>query len=195
MTNPHTYTTFGLTIASEMELPELLPAEGPAQVRVAYGPVPESLEEPDATGLFFQIKGDRHLINLQKVVRARFLVQDGNRITIQRLEEGHDESIRLYLLGSCMRGLLYQRDLLPMHGSAIATDDGALVFAGGSGAGKSTLAALFHQRGYQLLSDDICALQVGPDGQARVLPGYPRLKLWADTTRKLEIDQQFPVWQ
>jgi hypothetical protein len=59
--------------------------------------------------------------------------------------------------------------------------DKAVVFAGRSGAGKSTLTAAFNLQGYDLLADDLSVL----DGQGRVQPGIPHIKLWDDAARSL----------
>jgi hypothetical protein len=46
----------------------------------------------------------------------------------------------------------------------VADDDGADVFFGASGAGKSTISRLGHAIGRAVLSDDMNALRVTPDG-------------------------------
>ncbi|MBF0526855.1 MAG: hypothetical protein HQK56_17360, partial [Deltaproteobacteria bacterium] len=81
------------------------------------------------------------------------------------------------LLGWALGALLHQRDLLPLHGSAINLDDGCVVFCAPSGTGKSTLAASFLRQGYQLMDDNI-AVVVPVDGKFMVYPGYPEIKLW-----------------
>lgn len=118
---------------------------------------------------------------LERIAGARFLIRNGTEILIERVHEHNPETLRLFLLGSCMGAVLFQRGMIPLHGNAIATSKGALVLCGESGAGKSTLAAVLHQRGYQVLADDICAVHLNPNGAPIVAPGYPRLKLWADT--------------
>src|SRR5262249_26020969 len=60
----------------------------------------------------------------------------------------------------------------------------AFAFAGASGAGKSTLAARLQQKGYTLLSDDLCAVAWDGEGAARVFPGIPRVKLWSDAVER-----------
>ncbi|MCI5133440.1 MAG: hypothetical protein D3904_18480, partial [Candidatus Electrothrix sp. EH2] len=93
-------------------------------------------------------------------------------------------SMRLYLLGSCLGALLHQRGLLVMHGAAVRFNECCVLFAGPSGNGKSTLAAAFCKRGFQVLSDDVCAV----DEQLRVVPGYPQIKLWRDAAARLDMD-------
>jgi hypothetical protein len=75
--------------------------------------------------------------------------------------------------------------LLPLHGSAIEVNNRAVVFVGTPGIGKSTLAGAFHQRGYRVITDDVCVLSTSTDDPPVVFPGFPRLKLWADTLENL----------
>ncbi|HST09037.1 MAG TPA: hypothetical protein VLL05_01565, partial [Terriglobales bacterium] len=79
---------------------------------------------------------------------------------------------------SSMSALLYQRGLLPLHGSAVVTQWGAMMFVGPQGSGKSTLAAEFHRCGYRLLSDDVCAVESRPEG-LRILPALTQFRLCA----------------
>jgi hypothetical protein len=96
-----------------------------------------------------------------------------------------EDDILIFLMGSVMGALLHQRNILVLHGSAIAVNGQSVAFCGPSGIGKSTLAAGFHQRGYRFLADDLCAIAIH-DGRPAVIPGFPRLKLWADTLKKLD---------
>ncbi|MCP4397035.1 MAG: hypothetical protein GY801_07015 [bacterium] len=75
-------------------------------------------------------------------------------------------------IASELGALLHQRELLPLHGSAIKVNDGVCVFVGLSGNGKSTVAAAFRQRGYQVLADDVCVVSIREDG---LPPGDPRV--------------------
>jgi hypothetical protein len=61
--------------------------------------------------------------------------------------------------------------LEPLHGSAIAAGNGAILLLGHSGAGKSSLAARLSSQGLAFLGDDACALD--PDGL--LWPGPPLL--------------------
>jgi hypothetical protein len=115
---------------------------------------------------------------------ARYRVEDGNCILIEPLPESSVEMIRLFLLGSMMGALLYQRGLFPLHGSAVETPWGGMVFVGAQGAGKSTLAAEFHRCGYRLLSDDVCAVQKTAQGLV-ILPAVAQVRLCADAYERL----------
>jgi hypothetical protein len=174
---PANYTAYGLSIFSEIDLPELqsAPANASQQVGIRLGEVPASLDNPSCQSGMFQVESGLFLLTVEGV--ARYLVSYGKSIVIQPLP-GHDpDSVRLFLFGSVFGALLHQRGLSPLHGSAIDTPQGAIIFAGRSGSGKSALAAALHLRGYPLISDEISALSSLREGVC-VLPSIPRLLLW-----------------
>ena len=72
-----------------------------------------------------------------------------------------------------------------MHCSGVHTPTGAVLFSGNSGMGKSTLVSAFLERGYKILADDMLALTFDEQDQLTVLPGFPQVKLWADSARAL----------
>ena len=185
----HRYAVFGLTLASELELPELPPGDGPPDVTVRRGEVPEELAEVKKRGVLYQAGPGRLLLKVRDV--ARFLVSDGRQIVVATEPEAEEGSVRIFLYGSALGALLQQRGVLPLHASAIEADGRAIVLAGNSGEGKSTLAAAFHRAGYRVLADDVVAVHPGDDGNGgapRAYPAYPILKLWPDALARLEID-------
>ena len=102
-------------------------------------------------------------------------------ITVMAEKEADASEVRAYILGSVCGALLLQRGLLVLHGNAIRIGDACLVCVGASGAGKSTLAAGFLKRGYQVLADDVVAV----DGTGCAITGFPRIKLWQDAAAQL----------
>lgn len=182
------YTAYGLKIQSTVELPELLALNGApsggVDVQICCGSVPAALDNPVARGVFYQAQPGQFLLNLNNI--ARYFVVDGRTITIERAPAGQDDDLRVFLLGSVFAALLHQREMLVLHGSAIETSAGAVVFVGPSGAGKSTLAAAFARRGYPVLCDDVCAIKLDEQGVPMVYPAFPQLKLWADMLEQLE---------
>jgi hypothetical protein len=181
----HHYHVFGLSLDSALACPELLPAQqAPTpDIRILIGDVPESLEHPADSGVRWQTAPGRYLLNLLRV--ARFLVRDGTEIVIQPVPGVSEDTLRIFLLGTCLSILLHQRTLYALHCSGIHTARGAVLFAGNSGMGKSTLVSSFLQRGHKMLSDDMLALTFNEQGQVIVLPGFPQVKLWADSASAL----------
>ena len=86
----------------------------------------------------------------------------------------------MFLLGFPFGALLHQRGIVPLHANAIEVAGRAFAFSGHSGAGKSTIAAWFHDRGYRILADDVCAITPAADGPPLAFPGIPRLRLWRE---------------
>lgn len=180
------YYIFGLTIASELPLPSFASPDfqqDQPDVTIDYGDTPNALADPRIKGVRYQAAPGEFLLRVNNV--ARFYVQDGNRITITPEYGTSEDDILIFLMGSAMGALLHQRNILVLHGSAIAVNGQSVVFCGPSGIGKSTIAAGFNQRGYPFLADDLCAIALC-DGRPAVIPGFPRLKLWADTLNKLD---------
>ena len=89
-----------------------------------------------------------------------------------------------YLLGPVLGFVLRLRGITCLHASAVAVGEQAIALAGPAGAGKSTTAAVFAQRGYRVLSDDVTPLLARRDFFL-VWPGYPRVCLWPDSVASL----------
>jgi hypothetical protein len=131
----------------------------------------------------------------------RFFVKDAGWFTVMRgakivITPGQfpiARRTRAFLTGSAWGALLYQRGLLPVHASAVESDDGAFLFCGRRGSGKSTLAALLSERGYRLISDDLCCVHMKNEGLPMVYPSVPRFKLWDDAIHELGWDRSEPI--
>ena len=180
------YHAFQLNIQSALKLPELLSCTNNSNIKfdviIQFETVSKTgLSEAITKGAFYQSNSNELWLDVPNV--ARYLISDGNRIHIDPYEHADEDSIRVFLLGSGMGALLMQRDLFLLHANAIKMGDACVSFSGNSGAGKSTLSAAFMHRGYSVLADDVCAInQAG-----QVMPSFPQVKLWADSSQKLEI--------
>lgn len=185
---PEQYTSYGLSIRSELALPELLtqtpaPEGSDADVHIRIGNAGAAgLPDGQRLGPFLWASPDALSLEVPRV--ARFVVREGREILIEPVPGIDEDSIRVFLLGSAFGALLFQRGFLVLHGNAIRIGDQCMVCVGHSGAGKSTLAAGFMQRGHEILADDV----VPVDGECRAVPGFPRIKLWRDTVDRLNID-------
>lgn len=182
------YWAYGLHIHSDIECPELpadaTPVEQP-DVTIRLGEPIEAAEET-LENKYYEVRPDSFQLAISGV--ARYSVDQGSRITIEPVIGAPPAEVRLFLLGSSMGALLYQRGLFPLHGSAVETPWGAMIFVGEQGAGKSTLAAEFHRRGYRLLSDDVCAVRPAGD-RLEVLPALAHFRVCADAYERLGTPQ------
>lgn len=190
------YYTYGMTIESEIELPELLPVEPSASADVAIrtADIPESLANATFSGKWVQLSPNQCQLNVQGI--ARYRIEEGRCILVdpRMLDDGEEgvtaRDVRQYLLGMSLGVLLYQRNWLPMHVSALKTPSGVWAFTGHSGAGKSTLGAWLHYtQGWPMISDDVAVIKP-EDDDAYLYPGPPRVKLWKDALQSLGIDTE-----
>ena len=86
------------------------------------------------------------------------------------------EDLAAYLLGPVLSFVLCLRNVTCLHASAVAVSGRAVAFLGPPGVGKSTTAAVFSQRGYPVLSDDLLALTDHGD-TFLTQPAFPWLRL------------------
>ncbi|WP_042164339.1 hypothetical protein [Paenibacillus gorillae] len=176
------YRAFGLRIASDFELPELLSVDEP-------GFEPDLVvEQADLTAIRneldpnrpFAVKENEMVLGLENA--ATYRITNGSRIQMMPAEGADPRDYRIYLLGIGFAVALFQRGAIPLHGSAVVMEGRAYAFVGECGAGKSTLAAAFLRQGYKLLSDDIVPVTLGAGGNGFVAhPGFPQQKLWQES--------------
>ena len=180
---PHwNYRQAGISLASEIELPEWAPfASAPA-------PQPDLRFQLHAPAIFadddqFRVEDNACEFTIPQV--ARYRVAGGVRVEITPAPHAGEREIRLFLLGSCWGIANYQRGNFPLHAGVVrARDDsndgaGCIAFCGASGAGKSSLVAQLLGHGYELWSDDLSICRL--DGAPAVWPSTRRLKLWRES--------------
>ncbi len=183
------YKAFGINIESELPFKELEEGQANPQVKICFARVPGTLESPLSKGVRFEAKKGLFLLKIDDV--ANYLVKDGQEILIEKNNPSVAENeIRLFLLGPVMGALLFQRGLLPIHGSAIKKSGKAIIFSGIPGAGKSTLATAYLNRGDSIISDDISVININANNVPMIYPGFPQMKLWADTLQQFGSEQQ-----
>lgn len=163
----HVYKAYGLILASDIELPELLPSTGNPVAFIKRQALPS--EGPDAIG-----NGGSCIVG-RVLDMLRFRVEGGTHILIDEMRPVSEDEIRVFLLGVLMSILLRQRGRLVLHASGLVKDGRAVGFVGDSGWGKSTLAGFFVQQGYHILNDDVLALDMEAD-PIRIMPGFPQIK-------------------
>jgi hypothetical protein len=170
----------GLHIRSEIPLPELARWTGgdrPVDIEIRLGAptrpalgsraiAPRLTLEPDGTAL------------LTFENAATFRVRAGREVIVSDLKVAADDVwLRLHLLGSVLAILCHQRGLLPLHGSCVRVDGGAVAILAPSGTGKSTMAGALQRLGFMVLGDDVCALDLAGTVPL-LLPAFSRVKLW-----------------
>ena len=177
MSPPFRYCHSGLSVASDIELPEWEAladtGTGEPDVRIVLSdePCPDCPADGSVAGsqtLRFAIEGI-----------GAWQIEGGHTIRLHPGLATRPEELRLFTLGSAWGGLGYQRGFAMWHGSAVRIDGRTVLLCGDSGAGKSTMAAALCARGGALVSDDLGRVEAGAKA-ASVHPASSRIKLWSE---------------
>jgi hypothetical protein len=179
------YWAYGLIIESPIPLPELAASEGERDVVIRFGKLEYQLPRAHQGPSEMHVVGNDIYLFWDDI--GTFLVRGGREIIIQPLPGVNESVLRLFILGTTLAMLLCQRGLTVFHASAVAIGNEVVAFAGVKGAGKSTFAAALHAAGYELVADDIVAIDAS-QGHSMVLAGFPHLKLWPDSINLLGSD-------
>ncbi|HZZ87811.1 MAG TPA: hypothetical protein VFE13_05695 [Caulobacteraceae bacterium] len=183
----HRYRIAGLKVRSDIEMPGLHadPTAGEPDIGICSDTTPVSLPGATAKGPTWSMSDDQLLIRVPGI--ARYLLSEGRTIIYQPEPQAEPQDVAAFLTGTVFGILMQQRGLAVLHASSVKVGDCAVLFMGASGAGKSTLAAALVQRGYPLVTDDVCVIDFGGAGAPRVLPDARWPKLWINAIERLEL--------
>jgi hypothetical protein len=170
------YVHCGLRVRSDLCLPELAGGEGTrsgGETDVHVIVEPETLRASDSRTI---------LLNDQRCSfyvpeAGSYEIRGGREIVVRPAAGAAAEIVRLFVLGSAWGVLLHQRDALAMHSAVVDAGGGALAFCGPPSAGKSSTAVWLARRGFPLVCDDLCRVDVPGSGAPRVWPSSRPLKL------------------
>ncbi|KPL58247.1 hypothetical protein [Rossellomorea vietnamensis] len=186
------YKAFGLTLLSDILMPELIPAlEDQTRVDITVNisngfPLNSPLVN---TPFKHIVEGDEVIFYIPEV--GSFSVVQDKKIIVNQINDRVDQGlVRLYILGTCMGIILLKNNILPLHGSAIVIGDKAYAFIGDSGMGKSTLASAFVKKGYPILTDDIIPISHSREKGYCIIPSYPHQKLWLQSLDNLGMSRE-----
>jgi hypothetical protein len=171
------YAAFGLTVRSDLDLPEL-PRRGgsageQADVTITVGEIGRPEVARADEGTIEYVGPDEYYLTFEVVDVA---VRDGREIVVAPKGDVPNEILRHVVLGPAFNHLLHQRGHFVLHASVVDVEGSAVAFLGESGQGKTTTAMAFLLDGYRVLSDDVATIAFGDDGAA-VRGGYPAIKL------------------
>jgi hypothetical protein len=183
------YEYCGLHLSSDVSLPELtrVGAVGPVDLTLVGTDQQLTAPQPWTHQWISRSEAVLSLANVGGRLVLRF--SDDARFSFDRstreisCSTPLDRSGRHQLLDQVMPRVLEDLGHLMIHGSAINTADGTILFMGESGHGKSTVAASFENSGIPLLTDDCMRLKACSDNSIACIPTYQSLRLWPDSAR------------
>ncbi|MFC3580839.1 HPr kinase/phosphorylase [Sphingomonas hylomeconis] len=184
------YSISGLTVAADLEIPgavALTDVWQTADVTIASGALPDRLDGATG-GPNWQMTKTAFLIVVPGIIRM--LVSNGADIRYALIGDTAIEDAVAFLSGTGFGILLHQRERILLHASAVRVGNRAVLFCGASGAGKSTLAGALVTAGYDLVSDDFCAISIDAKGVSHVAPDGRQLKLWRNAIDRLALEER-----
>jgi len=183
-----TYRLFGLTVASELVLDDVEAGEGDPDAIIRFGATPERLEAPTAGGQSWQASPGQILVTVAGI--GRLHIRGGCEVVVTPEVGATADDLAYAVLRAAISSLLHQRQILVLHASAVRQPDGggAIAVAGASTSGKSTVLFTCLQRGWEMVTDDIAALDIPPAGQVRIWSGNPVINLWRDALDHFAVD-------
>jgi hypothetical protein len=205
MTTTFYYIAYNLTIETPFSIRELVsiaPQKTDILIKelsiVDFLPVFTNQESYFDGEMIFQSNATELLITVKGI--GKYHIKNAQTIHIEREKDISNDDIVLYLLGTGLACLNMMRGVFALHGSAIHTENGSVIFMGDSGVGKSTTVAKMMEKGYKLQADDVSFIAFDAQNKPWVYPAYPQLKLWDKSVEKLGINKDnlefvSPLWQ
>lgn len=178
------FKVYGLKVGSEIDLLYTKASFETPDVIICFGKVPQTLENTLMVNK--KCKYNEHQLIYSVKDIAHFLIEDGNKITIEAIGDCSYRTIKLYLDGIMFSCLLAQRGIPAYHGSVVKIKDKCLLIMGSSGAGKSSLTSGLLDYGCEFLSDDIIVFDVNNKALC-VHPGFAEQKLSGDLVEEYQL--------
>lgn len=184
------YRAFGLTIDSELALPELAEANAShanqaADLVIHLRPIGRKLPLMK-DGVLFDYDDPKGVVMAWPDVAGIRMVD--NRTVWMEPYPGVPETYLAFpLLGPVMAWVLMKLGLHVLHASCVAVDGRSVVLMGDKLAGKSTTAAAFIKAGHPLVTDDLLAIDLADTAQPIILPAFAQLKLSEDSANAVKL--------
>jgi hypothetical protein len=188
--NFYLYSTYGLNFRSSIKLPGLVERtcrEGiRIDVEIFFQKITASVlnkyfgDTPVYKTPGCDVRASEQAMCFAYAKTGTILVAGGNKVMLDLRFDAQEEDIVPYLTGYVLSILLHQRNYLVLHASVVMVESKGVAFLGAKGCGKSTLAASLQVKGHRLISDDHLPIVFKGD-EIVALPGYPQIKLYADS--------------
>ncbi|OAN73548.1 hypothetical protein A8B78_18305 [Jannaschia sp. EhC01] len=184
------FESAGLLIESEIDLPGLQKkprGSVAADLEIRLGAAPDVAKSLGSVGTGWEYDGESVWVRVEDV--GVFHLAGHGPIIVELSPSATPADASLYLVGTILGIALHMRNKIVVHASAVLVADQAVLFCGAAGAGKSTIASALEGRGYPVLSDDLCALEVSESKVFTYSDGR-LLKLWQSSLEGLGIEHR-----
>ena len=190
----HTYTICGLSINSDIPLPELSTDNGGQDHDYTFavqtpGNAPSChwlhhYSQPNGK-TWLSLAGDNGNYNFRFPELAHFHVSTSAKaIRCFPMPDIPPTTITHLFLDIVIPLVLSRQASLVLHGSAVLISEQMIAFLGETGQGKSTIAASLGRQGFPVVTDD-CLVVEEKEDQILGIPLYPSLRLWPEALSAL----------
>jgi hypothetical protein len=181
------YSVYDFIVQSELFLPTLGVISHQSNainpITISYGAVSNhGLAAPTQQGFTYQATNTDFWLNIPFI--ARFLVSNGQQITIEPNERADEDSIHTFLFSTCIEVLLRQRQKILLSGYALKMSESGVALLGDSSKGASMLQNLFYKRGHSFLTSNFLAL----NDEGFILPGIAQIEAHTQIVSALKIE-------
>lgn len=175
----NTYIACGLSIQSEMELPELFTVKDVIEtdIRILLGDVNDDVvTDPRVNKPFSRMSQDEYYFEFPNVVRLH--VKHGSEITVDLLS-GDTRFARQFIYDNALPMAMMHRKMVLFRASGVVDhNEKVWLFFALPRSGKTATALKIADRGYRFFSDNIIGLTLNTDGSILATPFGPAVYLW-----------------
>ena len=172
------YCAYGLTIQSELVLPQLDKSSATPDLTIRRGRVEVPCALPLAGRRVWSENGTVWLFCGK---RGALRIQDGKEILVDPAPGADTRIIHNWVIGQGLGVAMSQRGLFVLHAGVVKVGHAGVAFMGPSGSGKSTMVMALCSAGCAALADDHGVID--DRGEPTVLSGFPQVKLREDSLR------------
>ena len=181
------YFAYGLNISSDIAIPEFSAADftgSDLTIQIDRSQQVSDLIDAEIIEQAASIQLTREKSTIYVRGTGVYIIENGNRVVIVPEPDSLELIIRFYLVGTIMGVVLYQRNSLVLHASAVNINGEAVVFLGVSGEGKSSTAATFVTHGHSIITDDVAPIDLTTE-PVTIHPGFPQVKVGQEIAEAL----------
>lgn len=174
------YKLYGLHVASEIELTELIVSseQDNIDVLIIKKSISAEIKQAQINNIHYHFSTNDIWYEVEGL--GTYHIKNGTSIEVDYDEDKDFQLVKGYLLGTAFGCLIAQREQVAFHGGTIVMNHGAIIVTGESGAGKSTLTTALRNQGYGFLADDVSVTTLNHANQCIVQPAFPQQKLCRD---------------
>lgn len=187
------YKVYGLKVKSGIEIEEFLRLKDEEKsnynVELYYGEVSQEIKNKVKEGRTIELSRNSIWFHIENV--ATYLITNGKYVVVEKCENADLNTIKTYLMCSCLGFIMLQKEMVAIHGGTVVFDDKSIIFTGDRGAGKSTLTTALRLRGYKFIGDDVASTKFnnGP----MISAGFPYQKLCEDAMNEMGCNKEGSV--